>query len=76
MGHSQIDEFLIVRVFASARRFAGWLCGHAVFVKAIQYVLRLNARLARKGTVAGSSNSHRSSTILVSITQAWAAGLA
>ena len=45
MRNRQVDEFLIVRVFASAGRFARGFGRHMVLVKAIQDVLRLDVGL-------------------------------
>jgi hypothetical protein len=41
VGHSQIDELLIVWVFASARCFDGSFGGDMVLIKSIQDVLCL-----------------------------------
>ena len=42
MRNRQVDEFLIVRVFASAGRFDSGFSRHMVLVKAIQNVLSLD----------------------------------
>ena len=42
MRHCQVDEFLVVRVFASAGRFDRGFSRHMVLVKAIENVLRFD----------------------------------